>query len=121
MHEVSFDAAAMQSLFRQSVPPSLLPIRTIALCAGSGGSVLAGAADADLWVTGEIAHHEVLAAIERGTCVIALNHSNSERSYLGAVMKGLLEKELAREWTDGGVEVKVSEKDADPLAWVVRD
>ena len=35
------------------------PVSTIAVCAGSGSSVLAGV-PADLFVTGEMSHHEVL-------------------------------------------------------------
>ena len=34
------------------------PVRTVAVCAGSGGSVLAGQ-QADLLLTGEMSHHEV--------------------------------------------------------------
>ena len=92
---------------------------------------------ADLLLTGELVHHEVLAAIEQGTSAICLNHSNSERAYLGAVMKGLLEKEIedvwgkAREenkgegtgeegWAEDGVSVDVSERDRDPFGYVVR-
>ena len=34
------------------------PVRTVAVCAGSGGSLLAGQ-QADLLLTGEMSHHEV--------------------------------------------------------------
>ncbi len=40
-------------------------IKTIAICAGSGSSVLNGVA-ADLYLTGEMSHHEVLAAVSSG-------------------------------------------------------
>ena len=49
-------------------------IRTIALCPGSGGSMFKGI-EADLYFTGEMTHHEVLAAVERGTGVIACTYS----------------------------------------------
>lgn len=117
----AFKLALPQPASTNPTPPSEREIRTIAVCAGSGGSVLSAALEADLWVTGELSHHEALAAVERGTCVIAVNHSNSERVYLGAVMKGLLEKDLEKEWNDGEVKVSVSEVDRDPFGWVVRD
>ncbi len=56
-------------------------ISTVALCAGAGGSVLAGAA-ADLWLTGEMRHHDVLAATQSGIHVILSEHTHTERGYL---------------------------------------
>ncbi|KAJ5033619.1 uncharacterized protein L3040_008731 [Drepanopeziza brunnea f. sp. 'multigermtubi'] len=85
-------------------------IRTVGICAGSGGSMLNGL-DVDLLFTGELSHHEALAAVENGRCVITASHSNSERGYL-KVMKGLLEAELKGE---GQFEVAVSECDRDPF------
>ncbi|KAJ6640248.1 NIF3-like protein 1 [Pseudolycoriella hygida] len=55
-------------------------VRRIALCAGSGASVLKGVA-ADLYVTGEMSHHEVLDAVHRNVSVVLMNHSNSERGF----------------------------------------
>lgn len=48
------------------------PVRKIALCAGSGASLFRRLAnsDVDLFVTGELAHHEALAAKENGISVI---------------------------------------------------
>ncbi|KAG7440635.1 NGG1p interacting factor 3, partial [Guyanagaster necrorhizus] len=40
----------------------LSDIRTVAICAGSGGSMLVGR-DADVYFTGEMSHHEVLASV----------------------------------------------------------
>ena len=31
---------------------------SVAVCAGSGSSVLAHAGNVDLWITGEMSHHE---------------------------------------------------------------
>lgn len=45
--------------------PGSKQIRTIAICAGSGGSMLRNV-DVDLLFTGELSHHEALAAKERG-------------------------------------------------------
>lgn len=82
-------------------------IKTVAVCAGSGGSVLAGV-KADVYITGEMSHHEVLDAQHNGTTCILLNHSNSERQFLFRV-----EKFLWRNIT--GVPTIVSNVDADPL------
>ena len=48
------------------------PIRKIALCAGSGASLFRRLtnSDVDLFVTGELAHHEALTAKENGISVI---------------------------------------------------
>ena len=93
-------------------------IRTVALCAGSGGSVLKGA-KADVYLTGEMSHHEVLAAVAQGTGVILCGHSNTERPYLPILQKQLQDAlnddpELQNEV----YEVVVSESDADPLVIV---
>lgn len=44
-------------------------IQTVAICAGSGSSVL-GPVSADLYFTGEMGHHDVLAALAKNTSVI---------------------------------------------------
>ncbi|KAK0219586.1 hypothetical protein EDD85DRAFT_780476 [Armillaria nabsnona] len=44
-------------------------VRTIAICAGSGGSMLVGR-DADVYLTGEMSHHKVLASVAVGKHVI---------------------------------------------------
>lgn len=44
-------------------------IQTVGLCPGSGGSFLSGS-EADLWWTGELGHHEVLATVAAGTHVV---------------------------------------------------
>ncbi len=57
-------------------------VSTVGICAGSGGSVLAGV-NADLMLTGEMGHHEVLAMLAAGVSVILCEHSNSERGRRG--------------------------------------
>uniref|UniRef100_A0A3Q2YLX2 NIF3-like protein 1 n=1 Tax=Hippocampus comes TaxID=109280 RepID=A0A3Q2YLX2_HIPCM len=83
-------------------------VRTVAACAGSGASVLSGV-QADLYVTGEMSHHEVLDAVAKGTSVILSDHSNSERGYLSVFRQKLTEKVPA------DVIVMVSKADRDPL------
>lgn len=52
----------------------------------------------DLLLTGEMSHHETLGVVERGSVVVALAHSNSERGYLNAVLRGKLVDALREEW-----------------------
>lgn len=88
-------------------------ISKIGVCAGSGGGVFGGLEPVDLLFTGELSHHEALAAVEKDISVISCFHSNTERGYLRDVMK---EKLLAQMKEDGedGIEVVISEKDKDP-------
>ncbi|KAG9073521.1 hypothetical protein FS749_015050 [Ceratobasidium sp. UAMH 11750] len=91
-------------------------IRTIALCAGSGGSVLKGST-ADVYLTGEMSHHEVLAAVAQGTSVILCGHSNTERPYLSTLQRKLQEAlDQDTELQGEKYEVVVSSADKDPLA-----
>ncbi|KAL1956185.1 hypothetical protein VTO42DRAFT_7532 [Malbranchea cinnamomea] len=113
-------------------------VRTVATCPGSGSSILikGGMPAADLLLTGELSHHDALTAIERGSAVITLFHSNSERGYLKNVMQQRLSEALKIEWTkireemaesldagsremeyileNGDAVVEVSERDRDP-------
>ncbi|XP_058476139.1 NIF3-like protein 1 [Solea solea] len=81
---------------------------TVAACAGSGASVLNGV-KADLYITGEMSHHEVLDAAAKGTSVILSDHSNSERGFLT-----VFRERLAVRLPDT-VTVAVSKADKDPL------
>ncbi|CUS09457.1 unnamed protein product, partial [Tuber aestivum] len=99
-------------------PPGGKRVRTIAVCAGSGASMFKNI-DADLLFTGELSHHEALAAKERGvgfiTCEIGF-HTNSERGFLRDVMKGKLTEVLKNEAErEVEFEVVVSERDRDPF------
>lgn len=81
-------------------------ISTVAVCPGSGSSILLknGLPVAQLLVTGELSHHEALAATEAGSAVITLFHSNSERGYVRGSMCEILKRKLPNEW------VKVQEE-----------
>ncbi|KAL8594512.1 hypothetical protein ACOMHN_024957 [Nucella lapillus] len=86
-------------------------VESVAVCAGSGGSVLRGV-KADLYLTGEMSHHEVLDAVCKGTHVVLCDHSNTERGFLTVMQRRLTER-LAQK-----VQVIVSETDRDPLVVV---
>jgi len=121
-------------------------ISSVAICAGSGGSLFAGLGkdgeeDVDLLFTGELSHHEALAAIEAGKCVITLFHSNTERGFLHSVLKPQLEQTVKQEWEevrnkekrknqevsddyldaldDDHIEIQVSEVDRDPYGIMI--
>ncbi|KAI0305057.1 GTP cyclohydrolase 1 type 2/Nif3 [Russula brevipes] len=95
-------------------------VRSVAICAGSGGSVLLGV-DADVYLTGEMSHHEVLAAVATGRNVILCGHTNTERGYL-PVLASKLRAELAKLEGDEkrfqAVKVHISQEDRHPLDFV---
>ncbi|KAJ3388857.1 NGG1 interacting factor [Entophlyctis sp. JEL0112] len=91
-------------------------VTTVAICAGSGGSVVSKAAvPASLVFTGEMGHHDVLGLVAGGSAVVLCEHSNTERGYLEGVLKPKLEVLLRRDGGDTAVDVVCSKVDADPL------
>ncbi|NXC20948.1 NIF3L protein, partial [Corythaeola cristata] len=84
------------------------PVKKAALCAGSGSSVLKGM-EADLYLTGEMSHHDVLDAVANGISVILCEHSNTERGFLSE-LRDMLAIHLQNK-----INIVVSEKDRDPL------
>ncbi|MBX3233227.1 MAG: Nif3-like dinuclear metal center hexameric protein [Labilithrix sp.] len=84
-------------------------VRRVAVAAGAGGELLGDAIRerADVFVTGELRHHDAM----RGCSVVATLHSNSERAAVKE-LAGRIAAALA------GVEVTFSERDADPFAFV---
>ncbi len=70
------------------------PVHTAACCAGSCGDFLddALAARCDLYLTGEIRHHDAVKAAAAGMTVVCTLHSNSERAVLKRLAKKLTEK-----------------------------
>lgn len=83
-------------------------VSSVAVCAGSGSSVLRNV-QADLYVTGEMSHHDVLQAVYNGSNVILCEHSNTERGYM-TVLKSKLQERL-----DSNTQIVISEVDMDPL------
>jgi len=80
-----------------------------AVCAGAGRGLLAQAlaAKVDLYLTGELPHHDALRAAAAGVTVVSTLHSNSERA--------TLDRLAAKLAVDApGVQVKVSDEDRDP-------
>ena len=103
-----------------------LEITTVGICAGSG-SMLNGQ-DVDLLFTGELSHHEALAAIEQNKVVVTAFHSNTERMFLSHGMKPDLQLCVAEALQaqtvdvadrDVEFEVAISEVDRDPYEIIV--
>lgn len=57
-------------------------IREVAVCPGAGGSLFENLRGPDLFLTGEMRHHDVLAKVSSGASVIVCDHTNTERGYL---------------------------------------
>ena len=88
-------------------------ISTVALCAGAGGDLVkdAIAAKVDLYVTGEIRHHDALRLDRAGVNVLCTLHSNSERATLA-----VLARQLSSRFPS--VPFSTSARDRDPFAIV---
>ena len=84
------------------------PVERVAVCPGAGGSLFADEWRADLYLTGEMRHHDVLAKVAANQSVVLTDHTNTERGYLPV---------LARRLADAvpGLSVQISAVDQDPL------
>jgi len=87
-------------------------VKTAAVCAGYCGKIINSviAAKADLYVTGELKHHQALAAQQANLTCLCLSHSISERFILAKFAKQL-KPQLKN------VTIKISKKDRDPFTW----
>jgi dinuclear metal center YbgI/SA1388 family protein len=86
-------------------------VRRAAVCAGACGKLLddAIAQRVDLYLTGEMRHHDALEAAAAGITVVCVLHSNSERIALRRLRDRLAEKLP-------GLPIHLSQKDRDPFA-----
>jgi dinuclear metal center YbgI/SA1388 family protein len=87
-------------------------VRKAAVCAGTCGKIINSiiAAKADLYLTGELKHHQALAAQEAGLTCICLSHTVSERFILKKFARQL-QKQIKT------IKIRISKKDADPFKW----
>lgn len=114
------------SYLRYSIPKNKnldSKIDSIAVCVGSGGSILIGSG-ANVYITGELSHHDIIRAREIDNAIVILTeHSNCERPYLRNVLYKKLIEELKIEendingnsTTNCSFEVLISDSDRDPL------
>ncbi|MGH2710477.1 MAG: Nif3-like dinuclear metal center hexameric protein [Actinomycetota bacterium] len=85
-------------------------VQSVALCGGSGASLIPAAvrAKADVYVTGDVKHHQALDAVAAGLTVIDAGHHGTELPFVA---------HLAARLNDAGLgEVLVSEISTDPFA-----
>jgi len=87
-------------------------VKTAAVCAGYCGKIINAviAAKVDLYLTGELKHHQALAAQQAGVTCICLTHTVSERFILKKFAKQL-QGQIKQ------VAIKISKKDVDPFTW----
>lgn len=90
--------------------PTSGPVHRVAVCAGSCGDVLEDALrdGAELFLTGEMKHHQALRVAARGLTVVCVLHSNSERTALRRMQASLID-------LLPGVDVELSDADRDPF------
>ena len=76
---------------------------------GPGGKLFAGLEAPDLYLTGEMRHHDIVARVTRGHSVIVCDHTHTERGFLAeyAARLGALMGSVAR--------VHRSQRDREPL------
>ena len=86
------------------------PIERCAVCPGSGGSLFEALTGIDLYLTGELRHHDVLAKVEAGSSVLLTDHTNCERGYLPVLAARLSER------LGDVVSIGVARSDRDPLS-----
>jgi putative NIF3 family GTP cyclohydrolase 1 type 2 len=87
-------------------------VERVAVCAGSGGELVddAIASGAQLFVTGELRHHDALRVVEAGLVAVCTRHSTSERAAL-VPLRARLSALLP------GVAVTCSTVDREPLTF----
>lgn len=84
-------------------------LQNIAVCPGAGGSLFEGLRGPDLFLTGEMRHHDVLALNAAGASVILTDHTNTERGYLPIYRKKLAQA------LGQAVKIQIARSDRDPL------
>ncbi len=91
------------------------PIKRIGVVPGAGEDLaeLAAREGCQVFVTGEMRHHAVMAAIEQGLGVVLGGHTNTERGYLPRLAARI--KKLAPE-----LELVISEHDSDLFEMIKR-
>jgi len=98
-------------------------IQRIAICAGSGGSLFTSKLvfnnDIDLFITGEMSHHQMLSIMANPSnpSILLFEHTNTERGYLSQVVQPKLQQML-QELTGDGVSVLVSNMDSCPIEYI---
>ncbi len=84
-----------------------------AVCTGSGKSLLSEALEkADVYITGDMGHHEILTVLENDCAYIEISHYDSEK-----IAIELLQKKLSEKF--GEIEVFQSKENKNPLTFLL--
>lgn len=88
-------------------------VSVIGVCCGAGAELasVASGEGCELFVTGEMRHHEITACLDRGLSILLGEHTSTERGYLPR-LAARIEAQLP------GIACIVSKSDADPLQTV---
>lgn len=90
-------------------------VKTIALHVGDRAASVLRGCEANVYITSEMAHAEVLAANAQGVVVLLTGQSTIERAYLRHLRQELEDEFVDSDWN---VKVKMSQVDCSPLAIV---
>lgn len=83
-----------------------------AVCTGSGKSLVKEAVEkADVYITGDMGHHDILTLVDEGCCYIEMSHYDSEK-----IVMELLCELLAAEFE--GLEIYQSNENKNPLTFI---
>ncbi len=98
---------------RVACPDMNRSVGVIGVCPGAGSDLLCLAIreGCELFVTGEMKHHDITAALDSGIGVVLGEHTSTERGYLPRLATAI-ERALP------GVRVKVASSDVDPVVVV---
>jgi dinuclear metal center YbgI/SA1388 family protein len=88
-------------------------VKFVGVCPGAGASLskLARQDGCEVFVTGEMAHHDVMGALHAGMSIVLGNHTSTERGFLPR-LASMIREQLP------GADVIVSTTDRDPLVTV---
>ncbi len=116
---ISFEEVGLrlQKTLNLNNPPRLVGnprkmIQSVALCTGAGGREEMDAAlfnGCDLFLTGDLRHHDALDALELGLCLADAGHYGTEAIFIENIAPRL------RELTEGKVEILESQVNGDPF------
>ncbi len=87
-------------------------VKSAAVCAGSCGSIITKviAAGCELYITGELKHHDALLARESGLSCLCLSHSVSERFILAELAERI-------KISCPSLDLMLSKEDTEPFSW----
>lgn len=84
-------------------------IKRVAICTGSGASLMEDAGEIDAFITGDAGHHDFLDAVQSGITLIAAGHYETENPIVAVLTEKLSKKFPATEIIDI--------KQENPVSW----